>query len=129
MAAVGVVFGSKCLPESFFFHGDFAAVGDGHQGNGDEGVVLGGHDRGSDIHSKHSRVDGMAYETIGARAHQLMLGLDGDFTAPIAAEVAARPECQQKEGHLQSETDWDEERRIGEEVAGQSWHGNKEQEE
>src|SRR6202021_485876 len=64
----------------------------------DEPAHLGEGNRGAEESGQNARVDGVTGEGVGTGGDQLVVLLDGDGAAPVAAEIQARPDGEQKAG-------------------------------
>src|ERR1035438_7387068 len=69
----------------------------------------------------------MAQVLIGAGADELVAGGDADFTAPVGAEVAARPDGEEDAGDFDDEAQGFEDGSCGEKAAGEARDGKDEE--
>jgi hypothetical protein len=127
MAAPVVPGSTKGGAEDLFFQAEFADVGQGDDGKGEERVDLAGYEHGAEIQDQEARVHRVADVQVGTRADQLMAGGDADFTAPVRAEDAAGPNGECDASRFDDEAKCGEDRGWRQEAAGQAWDGkNKE---
>ena len=74
----------------------------------DDPAHLGERNHGAKKPGQNAGVDGVAYEGVGAGGNQLVALLNGDRAAPVAAEVMARPDGEEKadDGNRSSNPKW-----------------------
>ncbi len=100
--------GTEGLGQVRFFHAELAPIGSCGQEEAEQRVPLPGYESRRGIHAEDRGVDGMTDEAVGAGLDQLMVHLDGDSAAPVASEMAARPDGQKHRTYLEGQTDGDE---------------------
>lgn len=115
--AVGVVAGTEGDGEIGLFKSNFPVIRYAGQHEAQKREPGAGDKSCTEIHGKDSGVDGMAQALVGAGADEFVIFLDGDFAAPVAAEVNTR-----KDGDADTErgdggSDRHDPRREGKEAA------------
>ena len=71
------------------------------------------HQGGAEIHAEHRGVDRVPDEAIRPAAHELVADLLGDARTPLFTELAACPDRDESESHLERDAERDKEPRFG----------------
>ena len=123
LIAVLVVSLAEGVHEVRFFHPRLAQIGDDANQQSEERVELPRYDRGTRVHHQQRSVDGVTYDGIRSGAHQLVVFLDGDFTAPVASQRATRPDGEHESGALENESDQPDNHHVGKKSMAQRANG------
>ena len=94
---IGVFF-AELGAHPLFFHAELDPEREEEESEGEESAHLGDGDGHAEESGQNAGVDGMADQGVGTGGDQFVVLLDGDGAAPVAAEVLARPDGEEKAG-------------------------------
>jgi hypothetical protein len=78
---------------------------------------LASHQAQTEVHRQKAGVDGVPQKPVRPGFDQSMVHLDGDFPAPVSAEVMPRPNCQKQSQRFRGQAGRHDERRYRQEPA------------